>query len=83
MSILFSQDRWLYWSTVQERWMIDIQANYGDSVKKHNTVGFIFSETDTVCPGGNAIWSNWDNDGVFKHAPEISVKMICRTNYGN
>ena len=79
---LISQDRYLYWSTEQERWLVDVKALYADSVEKHNTVGFIFSETDIDCPGGKATWSYFNDDGVFKPAPEISVKMICRTNYG-
>ena len=82
VSILFSQDRYLFWSTGQERWLVDAGVIYTDGVDKHTAVGFIFSETNIGCPGGNAIWSQYQSGGVFKPDPEISVKFICRTKYG-
>ena len=82
VSILYSQDRYLFWSTEREKWLVDAGVIYNDNVAKHTAYGFIFSETKG-CPGGhNAIWSQYQEGGVFKHDPEISVKMVCRTKYG-
>ena len=74
----------MFWSIRDERWKIDVEAFFeANEIFQRNTVGFIFSETNVVCPGDNAVWSLYNDDGVFKPAPEISVKMLCRTNYGN
>ena len=82
--ILFSQDRYLFWSILDERWKIDTKAILdGDENLHRDFVGFIFSETNVLCPGDNAVWSKFNDDAVFKPAPEVSVKMLCRTNYGN
>ena len=75
----------MFWSVLDERWKIDVKElkNGNDEVKR-NTVGFIFSETNVICPGDNAAtWSQFQDDGVFKHDPGLSVKMVCRTNSGN
>ena len=74
----------MFWSVLDNRWKVDVPSVYNqDDVVKRDVVGFIFSETDVLCPGDGATWSQYQSDGVFKLDPDLSVKMVCRTNYGN
>ena len=76
---LLSQDRYMFWSSGDERWKVDKYRIYADSVAKRQAVGFIFSTSNAECPV-DAVWSQ--NQDI-KPDPNLSVKMRCRTNYGN
>ena len=69
----------MYWSSGDERWKVDIYEIYADSVAKRQALGWIFSTSNVDCPM-DAVWSQYQD---IKPDPNLSVKMRCRTNYGN
>ena len=86
MSLLYKKhgyDRYLFWSSSDERWKVDLEEHYADEVKRSEVYGWIYSTSNVGCPGDNSIWSQYLENAVFIPDPNLSVKMLCRTNYGN